>query len=244
MGETPRGSGPLVAPVDAAADLATVLDGAGVPRRRPVVVLVGGAGGMPDELVAALQDVLRRAVLPVVGSRDAVVVDGGTRSGVMQAVGRARAAAGATFPLVGVAVEATVALPGGPAAPTVDDAAEPDPRHTHLLLVPGSGWGDEAPWIARVADAVAGGRPSVTILVNGGEIAFDDALASLARGRPVVVLAGTGRTADVIADAAAGGSGDDRSRHIAGSALTRIVPLDDPDALAAALAAALRDGAR
>jgi hypothetical protein len=113
-------------------------------------------------------------------------------------------------------------------------------HHTHLLLVPGTEWGDEAPWIVDVADAVAGDRPSVTLLINGGEIAYDDADRSLDRGRPVVVLAGTGRTADAIADAAAGRSGDARGRRIARSGLTRIVPIDDLAALQTALVNALR----
>ena len=77
-------------------------------------------------------------------------------------------AAGADVPLVGVIVRALAALPGEAAA---DDAAPPEPNHTHLVLVPGSSWGDEAPWIARLASAIAGGRPSVTVLLNGGEIA-------------------------------------------------------------------------
>ena len=52
------------------------------------------------------------------------------------------------MPLVGVIVRALAALPGEPAA---DDAAPPEPNHTHVLLVPGESWGDEAPWIARLA---------------------------------------------------------------------------------------------
>ena len=46
---------------------------------------------------------------------------------------------------------------------------------------------------------LAGGAPSATVLVNGGEIARQDVAQSLAAGRPVVVVAGTGRLADELA---------------------------------------------
>jgi hypothetical protein len=73
------------------------------------------------------------------------------------------------------------------------------PHHTHFLLVPGDHWGDESPWIARVATLLAGEAPSVTLLVNGGEISRQDVAHSLAAGRPVLVVAGTGRLADELA---------------------------------------------
>ena len=100
----------------------------------------------------------------------AAIVDGGTDAGVMRLLGRAHARAGANVPLVGVIVRALAALPGEPRR---DDGAPPEPNHTHIVLVPGASWGDEAPWIARLAGAIAGDRPSVTVLVNGGEIALD-----------------------------------------------------------------------
>jgi hypothetical protein len=82
-----------------------------------------------------------------------------------------------------------------------------------------------------VADVLAAGRPAVTVVVNGGEITYADAAASLDRGRPVVVLAGTGRTADAIADARAGRPADGRAVALAASPLTRVVAVDDAPAL-------------
>jgi hypothetical protein len=40
-----------------------------------------------------------------------------------------------------------------------------------LVLVPGLDWGDEARWLVRLASALADGAPSVTVLVNGGDVA-------------------------------------------------------------------------
>ena len=139
------------------AQLADALHGAGLAAGRVVAVLVGGAGGMEERDLQAVTHVLEDAVVPVVERRDAVVVDGGTDSGVMRLIGRGRSAAGARFPLVGVAAEGTVILPDG--GPAQADAAPLEPHHTLFVLVPGEKWGDEAPWIGAVADAVARARP-------------------------------------------------------------------------------------
>lgn len=223
--------------VDRRADVPAALDHAGLRRGRPVVVLVGGAGGMGERDLATVAAVLRDEVVPLVGRHDAVVVDGGTDAGVMRLVGRARAASGGRFPLVGVAVARTVV--GSGAAAVLPDAAPLEPHHTLFLLVPGSRWGDEVAWIDAVARAVADGRPAVTVLVNGGAIAYDDADATLRSGRPLVVLAGTGRTADAVARAQAGAADDPRAAAIAASPLTRVAAIDDPGAVGAAIEAAL-----
>jgi len=236
-----KASKPVLVRVTERAGIAAALKVSGVDVGVEAVVLVGGAGGMDDAETDALAEVLRFAVVPIVLRRGATVIDGGTDSGVMRSVGRSRAASGALFPLVGVAAEGTVMVPGAVTSPA--DAAELEANHTHVLLVPGAEWGDEAPWISDVAGVVAAGRTSVTMLVNGGGIAFDDAARSLQAGRPVVVVAGSGRTADAIADARASGAGDPRARLIAASPLTRIARLDEPEAIASALAAGLGEPA-
>jgi hypothetical protein len=225
-------------------DVPAALDRLELRRGTPVLVLVGGAGGMDEDDIRALDIVLRQAVLPAVADRDATVVDGGTDSGVMRAIGQARSAAGAEFALVGVAAEGTVRMPGhGP--PAIEGAAVLEPNHTHVVLVPGRVWGAESPWIAHVADVIAAESPSVTVLVNGGEIAFDDVAGSLEQGRPVVVLAGTGRTADAItaareaSDPREVSDKDSRAARIAGSRLTTIVPVQDVGSVRAAIISAL-----
>jgi hypothetical protein len=226
--------------VAAAADVAAALDGLGLRRGRPVLVLVGGAAGMSEEHLDALQTVLRDVALPLLHRLDAAVVDGGTDSGVMRAIGRARGAGRAEFPLVGVAAEGTVAPPGAPGRNP--DAADLEPHHTHFVLVPGREWGDESPWIGEVADALAGGARSATLVVNGGKITLLDAAASLDRGRRLVVLSGTGRTADAIATAHADPGADPQASAIAAAELTTIAPLGDVDAIRSALEKALGPG--
>jgi hypothetical protein len=226
--------------VDATADVAAALDGLGLRRGRPVLVLVGGAAGMTQEHLDTLQGVLRDVVLPLLHRLDAVVVDGGTDSGVMRVIGRARSASGAAFPLVGVAAEGTVVLPGGIACRP--DAVDLEAHHTHFVLVPGTEWGDESPWIAEVADAIADGARSAILIVNGGQITLLDALASLDRGRPVVVLSGTGRMADAIAAGRTDAATHPGAAAIAAAELTSIAPVDDAGAIRRALEQALGPG--
>jgi len=156
----------------------------------------------------------------------------GANRGVMRLIGQARSATGAEFPLVGVAATGTVDVPGRDTI--FSDAAALEPNHTLFVLVPGDEWGDEAPWIGRVATVLADGLPSVTVLINGGQIAYSDAEHSIEQGRPLVVLGGTGRTADAIAAAA-----DPRAAEIAASELTTVVPVAEPGEMDKAVDAVL-----
>ena len=194
---------------------------------------------MTDADRTRMQEIVRRWLVPVVERHDAAIVDGGTDAGVMRMAGLARRACSARFPLLGVAAEGTVRLQGR--TPAGADGADLEPHHTGVIVVPGTAWGDESPWIAEVARELAGDEPSATMVINGGTITLQDIENSLAGRRPVLVVAGTGRTADAIAAAVAGaGPADDpRLTAIAASPLLSVVPLADPAAVAAALAAML-----
>jgi hypothetical protein len=204
-------------------DLPDVVEALGLGAPRPVLVVVGGAAGLSEQIAlecAACTDDLVAAA----DATGAAIVDGGTDAGVMRMVGRAHARAGTDVPLVGVIVRALAALPDEPAA---GDAAPPEPNHTQIVLVPGASWGDEAPWIARLATAIAGGRPSVTVLLNGGDIAWTDVAESVAAGRPVLAVAGTGRTADTLATVAFGEEGEQRAETLVDSGLVEAVALGE-----------------
>jgi len=220
MSQHIRGHAPLL-DVHHVDQIPDALRGAGLETGRRVVVIVGGAKGMSDDDLHAVSEVMRSGLVPAIARHGAVVVDGGTDSGVMRLIGQARSATGAEFPLVGVAATGTVDVPGRDTI--FSDAAALEPNHTLFVLVPGDEWGDEAPWIGRVATVLADGLPSVTVLINGGQVAYSDAEHSIKQGRPLIVLAGTGRTADAIATAA-----DPRAAQIAGSNLTTVIPVTKP----------------
>jgi hypothetical protein len=236
--------------VDQPSDLSAALAALGLDAPRPVVVLVGGAGLMPAGDLERLRPLFERGLVPVAERLGVVVIDGGTDAGVMHLIGRARTRAEARFPLVGVPAVGTVRFPGKhPRARRRWPLGKYlgarrrwwlDAHHPHFVLVPGAEFGDEAPWIARVATELAGGWPSVSVLVNGGEIAYTDMACSLHAGRPVLAVAGSGRTADQLASAARGGPADERAVRLAASGLVEVVDADDLEALDRAVGARLR----
>ena len=137
--------------------LAVALEASGLPSPGPVLVVIGGARQAGRGAQAPDPSVHRRA--RAIEREGAVAVDGGTDAGVMRLLGDAREASSATFPLLGVAAEGTVHLPGTASPQT--DAANLEPHHTHFVLVPGDQWGDESWWITATASHLAGAaRPS------------------------------------------------------------------------------------
>lgn len=184
-----------------------------------------------------LRSVFAVGIAPVIQKYGAVGVDGGTRFGVMRLFGEARAATQATFPLVGVVAAGAVKLRRAQASAYVETVLEPN--HTDFVVVPGEHWGAEAPWIARSATVLAATEGSVTVLVNGGQIAYSDVQQSVEAGRPVLVISGSGGTADVFAAVLAGASADERAVALVKSGFIRSVPTDEPAFLAELLAAAL-----
>lgn len=189
------------------------------------LVIVGGAAGLSTDYLERLQGLFTDVVCPIAQALNLCIIDGGTDVGVMQLVGRARAKTGATFPLIGVVVEAKAILPNGIALS--DDAAALEPNHTHFLLVPGQEWGDEASWIAQVAGSLAGGMPSATLLINGGNIALSqDVPNSVHSRRPVLVVAGSGRAADLLASALRGEPNSSEIQDIINSGLIQAIDLE------------------
>jgi len=226
--------------VEDVTELPEALASIGLSGSRPTLVLVGGADGLAPEELERLRPLFADTIVPVVAAAGGAVVDGGTDSGVMRLMGEGAAAIGLRVPLVGVAASATVTLPGDP---TADDNAELEPHHSHFVFVPGDSWGDEAKWLPLVATVLAGPLPSVTLLVNGGETAWRDVEASVAAGRTVLVLDGSGRAADQMAAALELTEPDDREDRLFTSGLVEAVDLDlDGAALADALRSRLGKG--
>ncbi len=226
--------------VRARSELAAGLEQLGLTAPRPVLVLAGDAAGgtvAEDELRPLFCDVL----VPRAAAHGACIVDGGTDAGVMRLLGRAQASSGGELAIVGVVVDCLAGRPGQP--PADPQGAPLERHHTHFVLVDGSRWGDEAPWIAAVADELSAGAPSATVLVGGGVIAWDDVGESVRAGRPVIAVAGSGRTADAIAAAARGEAREERAQSLAASGLLQAVELADRAALAAAIDHALSAGA-
>ncbi len=167
----------------------------------PVIVLIGGE--IEEEYTAVTNHAIH-TISRVAEEIGALVVCGGTDMGVMAEIGQARWRDHYKFPLIGMAPEELVSWPGGPSSikflwwgkkrwPLAD-------HYSRFILVPGSQFGDESSWIVEAASILSTGHRSVTILINGGEISRKDIELSLANGRPVIALSGTGRLADELAN--------------------------------------------
>jgi hypothetical protein len=113
----------------------------------------------------------------------------------MRSVGRARDADHSAIPLlVGVAPRRKVVLPGEHGGGVAFE-----PHHTHAVLTPGAEFGAERETLFDITAALAGSHPIAVVLAGGGTHARDEALEAVRRGWPLLVLAGTGGTADAVA---------------------------------------------
>ena len=169
---------------------------------RPVIAVAGAAAQLDKNLEPRLGQLFARGVVRVAVRHGAAIVDGGTQSGVMELVGQAVADRGQGIVLIGVAPAGKVILPTTARASDSADTIALEPHHTHFVLVQANMWGVEVDTMDSVCRILAGSCPGVTVLANGGSIALDEVLRSVRRGWPVVVLAGTGRLADQIAQLA------------------------------------------
>lgn len=214
-----------VIPVQSLTELSASLQSIGLDLpSRPVLVIIGGASKLSEADYQQLRRLFLEGLAPVAQQWQACVVDGGTDAGVMKLMGEARTAIAGTFPLIGVTPIGLAALPG--TIPQSDEATPLEPSHTHFVLVPGANWGDESAWIAAVASELAGNAPSVAILINGGEITWKDAFCNAEVGRSIVVVAGSGRTADQIAAGLRGEPADERASALIESGLVQAVHLN------------------
>jgi len=217
-----------VVSVESLAEFPGILNNTDIPQSRPTLVVIGGASRLNPEDSDRVRLLFTQALAPIAQRYQAVVVDGGTDTGVMRLMGQARAELHATFPLIGVSPIGLVTLPGQTS--TLEDAAPLEPNHTHFFLVPGARWGDESIWLAQVASAIAADAPSITVLINGGDVTWEDAAQNVNMGRSLIVISGSGRTADILAAAVHGDVSDDRAKKLIQSGLVRSIDLADGSA--------------
>jgi hypothetical protein len=166
----------------------------------PVIVLIGG--GIDEQQAEATHRAIQ-TISRVADDLSALVICGGTDMGVMAEMGQIRWKSGYTFPLVGIAPEALVTWTDGPHSTKFlwwgKQRWQLEPHYSHFILVPGSEFGDESPWIVDTATMLSKDHRSVTILINGGEVSRKDIDLSLENSRPVIALSRTGRLADELA---------------------------------------------
>jgi hypothetical protein len=166
----------------------------------PVIVLIGGE---IDKQYAAVTRQAIQTISGIAQALNALVICGGTNVGVMAEIGQVRRQNHHQFPLIGIAPKELVAWPHGPQSTKFlwwgQERWPLDAHYSHFILVPGSQFGDESPWIGDAATLLSEGHGSVTILINGGQVSRKDIELSLEMGRSVIALSRTGRLADELA---------------------------------------------
>jgi len=135
------------------------------------VFLSGGASRMREDHQRQLLGMFEGLGLVAKAGRRIAVGDGGTQAGIMEAAGDARRASGNAFPLIGVA----------PAREIPPRGKTPlDPNHSHVVAVDNpsapakDSWGFETETMYWLFAALADGRPSVTVVANGGGITLTE----------------------------------------------------------------------
>lgn len=160
------------------------------------VFLSGGASKMSAESERALLDLFEAlAILAAEGLRLGVG-DGGTAAGIMQAAGHARASSAHSFPLIGVS----------PARELPPHGITPvDPNHSAIVAVDNPEWdgangyfGSETEAMYELFAKLAEGKPSVTVVANGGGITLTEVDQNVRAGRSMILVSGSGRAAEAL----------------------------------------------
>jgi hypothetical protein len=196
--------------VPASIDGETVIQQLGLPPPKGTLVVNGSTARLGADLKRRLTTVIGEGVARVALEDGLTVVTGATDAGIFSILGSAMT--GRSAPLVGVAPAGLVRWPGKHAGwlRWLDRGKEDlEPHHSHFVLVEGDGWGDETPPLLSLTSALAARAPSVAILSGGGKGSRREVIGHSRAGRPLVVLAESGRLADELAEAVAAGDADD-----------------------------------
>lgn len=169
-----------------------------IPQPAAVILLAGGAMQMDEIIHPDLVQLFTHGIAHAAASLDALIIDGGTQSGVMALMGQGVAGQQKSVTLLGVTLSDHVTYPGNPRRPQ-RESIPLEPNHTHLVLVEAEEWEDVTKTMYDLAHALAAHCPSVAVLVNGGPIAQSEILYNVRQGRPIIVIEGSGRLANDLA---------------------------------------------
>lgn len=176
-----------------------MLDALEIASPRAVILLFGGAAGLENSCKAQLATLFAEGVAPVAAQLGALVIDGGTQSGIMAIMGEAVAQSHAKVELLGIAPKGKITNPEIAGKSKISEGASLEPNHSHFVLVESNDWGGETTTMLKLARGC--NAPIVAILVNGGTVAADEALQSVRNGWPLLVMEGSRRFADEVSAA-------------------------------------------
>jgi hypothetical protein len=209
-------------------DAQAILKALDIAQPHALIMVFGGAKGLDDSRKARLAELFTDAIAPAAVEVGALVIDGGTQSGVMAMMGEALARDGRGSQLLGIAPVGKVTYPGDPSPANIGNGTPLEPNHSHFVLVEGDEWGSETDMMFKLAGAL--NVPVATMLINGGSIAGSEALQSVRNGWQLLVVEGSGRFADEISAAVRDGqfAKSAEASEIARSGRVGVFPVNGP----------------
>jgi Skp family chaperone for outer membrane proteins len=162
-----------------------------------VLLIIGGADNLDEKVSSRLIQLFGRGIARAAADMNALIIDGGTESGVMKMMGQGVADRGNKSALIGVAPLGLITYPGSDGAGTTPL----DPNHSHFVLVEGKNWGDETSTIFKLMDWFKSKAPAVVVLAGGGNVTKHEVLQAVRQNLPIIVVEGSGGVADEIAAA-------------------------------------------
>lgn len=223
-------------------DAETILKSLEIAQPNALIMLFGGAKGLDDSRKTRLAELFRNGIAPAAADAGALVIDGGTQSGVMAMMGEALVRNGSESQLLGIAPARKVTYPGDPTDGNIRDRTPLEPNHSHFFLVESDEWGGETGTMFKLARALD--VAVATLLINGGQIAENEALQSVRNGWPLLVVEGSGRFADELSAAVrnAALNTSETIKEIARSGRVRLFSIDKPALLKSQLQQILHAG--
>jgi hypothetical protein len=188
----------VIAPIGTRAiDLVPAL---GLPQSQALILITGGASKMDEQIHANLLQQLAAGIAHFAASLHALVIDGGTQAGVMALIGEGVARQPSKPTLLGISPSGRITYPGKSKSVKEHKMRPLEPNHSHFVLVKADEWGDETATMYDLAKVLSEERPSLAVLINGGAIAKSEVLHNVRQRRPIIVIQGSGRLADEIAN--------------------------------------------
>lgn len=193
-----------------------------LPAYQALILILGGGERLDERLVPQLTQLFGRGIARAAREVKAVILDNGTKAGVLSLLGEGVASYGPSWGLIGVAPKSKISYSDHPADPAATGLPL-EPNHSHFVLTEGAGWGSEAPMLFNLvralthrlpaaagkdgkADRSAAGTtarplPALAILAGGGPASRAEVLRTIRLNLPLIVIEGSGGLADEIAAA-------------------------------------------
>eukprot|EP00163_Fabomonas_tropica_P028291 TRINITY_DN5729_c0_g1_i1.p1 TRINITY_DN5729_c0_g1~~TRINITY_DN5729_c0_g1_i1.p1 ORF type:complete len:1177 (+),score=355.56 TRINITY_DN5729_c0_g1_i1:530-3532(+) len=165
-----------------------------------------------------VQQLFSRGISRAAVKADAWVISGGTQGGVMQLIGNGLRDNQWRVPCIGIATYKMIfghqklAKSGNNGGVFMDTRQLPsnsgagarlDVNHTHFVLIRNRGkgrWGVEVRFRFQIEEDLVTMVPAILLVANGGPGTASTVLASVRQARPILVIKGSGRFADSLAE--------------------------------------------